>query len=170
MILSFTVNGKPVTLEASPQRRLLDILRDDLELIGTKEGCGKGECGACTVILNGERVNSCLVPALQLEGSRVTTIEGIEKWKSYHVLKRAFIENGAVQCGFCTPGFVVSMTAFLRETKPPYDLETIKWNMSGNICRCTGYEKILNVVQDISSKPSKYHELKETCQQEPCDE
>ena len=114
MKIEFKINEKSVILETEPQRRLLDILRDDLDLISVKEGCGKGECGSCTVIYNGRRVNSCLVPALQLNGSNVYTLEGIQKLAVFRSIEEVFLENGAVQCGFCIPGMVLSAMAFLK--------------------------------------------------------
>lgn len=152
MEIDFRVNGQAVHLEAPPQKRLLDILRDDLDLIAVKEGCGKGECGSCTVIYNGRRVNSCLVPALQLSGSNVYTLEGIRNWPVFQSVEEVFVENGAVQCGFCIPGIVLSAIAFLKETDPPYSTENIKWAIAGNMCRCTGYTKIINAISELSQR------------------
>jgi aerobic-type carbon monoxide dehydrogenase small subunit (CoxS/CutS family) len=152
MKIKFKINGKPVFLETEPQRRLLDILRDDLDLISVKEGCGKGECGSCTVIYNGRRVNSCLVPALQLNGSNVYTLEGIQKLAVFRSIEEVFLENGAVQCGFCIPGMVLSTLAFLKESDPPYRSESIKWAIAGNMCRCTGYNKIIKTISDLGQR------------------
>ena len=152
MKIKFKINGKPVFLETEPQRRLLDILRDDLDLISVKEGCGKGECGSCTVIYNGRRVNSCLVPALQLNGSNVYTLEGIQKLAVFRSIEEVFLENGAVQCGFCIPGMVLSAMAFLKESDPPYRSESIKWAIAGNMCRCTGYNKIIKTISDLGQR------------------
>lgn len=150
MKISLQVNSKTVHVDVPPKKRLLDILREDLGLMGSKEGCGKGECGACTVLLDGKRVNSCLVPAFQLQGSRVVTIEGINEWPVYKSVKKSYIENGAVQCGFCMSGFVMSTVAFLQEKNTNLTEEEIKLGMGGNICRCTGYTKIINSVRDLS--------------------
>jgi aerobic-type carbon monoxide dehydrogenase small subunit (CoxS/CutS family) len=152
MKIEFKINEKSVILETEPQRRLLDILRDDLDLISVKEGCGKGECGSCTVIYNGRRVNSCLVPALQLNGSNVYTLEGIQKLAVFQLIEEVFLENGAVQCGFCIPGMVLSAMALLKESDPPYRSEHIKWAIAGNMCRCTGYTKIIKTISDLGRR------------------
>jgi aerobic carbon-monoxide dehydrogenase small subunit len=150
MKIRFTINKKSTELDVEPKKRLLDILRDDLHFVATKEGCGKGECGACTVLLNGERVNSCLVPALQLEGSKVITVEGLRDWRVFKPIEKAFIENGAVQCGFCFPGFIISTVSFLKENHSPVTQEKIKYSFGGNICRCTGYTKIIQAIQGLA--------------------
>jgi aerobic-type carbon monoxide dehydrogenase small subunit (CoxS/CutS family) len=152
MMIEFTVNGESVRLDVEPTRRLLDVLREDLGLIGTKEGCGRGECGSCTVLLNGARVNSCLVPALQLPGSRVTTIEGVRAWPVFERIAEAFIANGSVQCGLCIPGYVMSTVAVLDETGEPITREEICHAMAGNLCRCTGYDKVLRAVEELSEE------------------
>ena len=126
MKISLIINKKKREIDVEPKKRLLDILREDLGLVGTKEGCGKGECGACTVLLNGKRVNSCLIPAFQLEGSQVITVEGLRNWKVFKPIERAYIENGAVQCGFCFPGFVISTISFLKKNSSPVTLDKIK--------------------------------------------
>jgi len=162
--IEFIVNEKETALEVSAKKRLLDILRDDLDLIGTKEGCGKGECGACTVLMNGRRVNSCLIPALQLPGSHVFTIEGLQNWTSFNSIEKAYIENGAVQCGFCMSGFVMSSAALLAELSPPISIEKIKWELSGNLCRCTGYEKIVEAVLDLSQQAEVIQKIKQDWQ------
>ncbi len=146
MKITFTVNGKERTVEASPLRRLLDILREDLQLKGSKEGCGEGECGTCSVILDGKVVLSCLVPALRLPGSEVVTIEGIGTEANPHALQRAFMEEGAVQCGFCTPGMIMSARELLGRSAHPTRAE-VRAALSGNLCRCTGYEKIFRAVE-----------------------
>lgn len=161
MKIKMKVNNKQIELNISPKKRLLDIIRDNLGLIGTKEGCGKGECGACTVLLDGKRVNSCLVPAFQLEGSKVITIEGLEKWKSFKSIERAYIENGAVQCGFCISGFVVSTAAFLNECSPPVTMDEIKHAMGGNLCRCTGYTKIMQAIQELANQKGIIQQIQE---------
>jgi carbon-monoxide dehydrogenase small subunit len=144
--IQFTVNGKGVELETSPTRTLLDMLREDLGLTGTKEGCGKGECGACTVIMNGKAVTSCLVIAAWLDGATVLTVEGLAADRIGKVLQDAFVEAGAVQCGYCIPGFLMSARALLEENANP-TLDEIKEGLSGNLCRCTGYVKIFEAVQ-----------------------
>ena len=161
MKIRFNANGKRKELNISSKERLLDILRNDLNLIGTKEGCGKGECGACTVLLDGKRVNSCLIPALQLEGSNVVTIEGLEKWKSFKSIERAYIENGAVQCGFCISGFVMSTAALLNECSPPVTLDEIKHALGGNLCRCTGYTKIMQAIQELANQKEIIQQIQE---------
>ena len=150
MKVSLKVNGKPVTMDVSPKKRLLDILHDDLGFISVKEGCGQGECGACTVLLNGRSVNSCLVPAFQVDGSEVVTLEGLRQWSGYKDLERAYVEHGAVQCGFCLSGFVVSTVALLKNNSEPLSEEEIKQGLAGNLCRCTGYTKIVAAVKDLA--------------------
>ena len=149
---TFLLNRREVTVSVAPNRRLLDVLREELHLTGTKEGCGIGECGACTVLLNGRPVNSCLVLAGQAQGSEITTIEGVEKEDSeLHPLQEAFLEEGAVQCGFCTPGMVLSALALRRKNPGPTEDE-IKEAISGNLCRCTGYKQIVEAIQSAARK------------------
>ena len=145
MKLSFYVNDRPVQLETSPDRRLLDILREDLSLTGTKEGCGEGECGACTVLLDGEAVHSCLTLAIQLEGRHVVTIEGLSETGELDVLQKAFVEEIAIQCGFCTTGMIMSAKALLLKNPTPTQ-EEIRVALSGNICRCSGDVQIARAV------------------------
>jgi len=145
MKIQFRLNGRQVSLEAEPDRRLLDVLREDLHLSGTKEGCGEGECGACTVLLDGRPVNSCLVLAPQADGCDVLTVEGLASGSHLHPVQQAFVDAGAVQCGFCTPGFLLATVALLRENPTPSD-EEILTALEGNLCRCTGYAKILTAV------------------------
>lgn len=145
MKLSFYVNDRPVQLETSPDRRLLDILREDLSLTGTKEGCGEGECGACTVLLDGEAVHSCLTLAIQLEGRHVVTIEGLSETGELDVLQKAFVEEIAIQCGFCTTGMIMSAKALLLKNPTPTQ-EEIRVALSGNICRCSSYVQIVRAV------------------------
>jgi carbon-monoxide dehydrogenase small subunit len=140
------VNGRPVELTVAPNRRLLDVLRDDLGLTGTKEGCGEGECGACTVLLDGRPVNSCLVLAPEASGKKIVTIEGLSQNGRLHPIQQAFLEAGAVQCGFCTPGMILAAAALLEESPRP-DERAIKTAISGNLCRCTGYVKIVEAVR-----------------------
>ena len=145
--LSLTLNGRRVKLAAHPLRRLLDVLREDCALTGTKEGCGEGECGACTVLVDGEPVNSCLVPVAQVEGARVTTIEGL---RGRHPLQRAFVEHGGAQCGICTPGMILAAAALPRGAT----LNEIRLGLAGNICRCTGYSAIYRAVQKAAAARS----------------
>ncbi|HDL64787.1 MAG TPA: (2Fe-2S)-binding protein [Proteobacteria bacterium] len=150
--LTFTLNQREVTVSVAPNRRLLDILREELHLTGTKEGCGIGECGACTVLLNGRTVNSCLILAGQAQGSEIITIEGVEKaGGKLHPLQESFLEKGAVQCGFCTPGMVLSALALLRKNSTP-NVDEIREAISGNLCRCTGYKQIVEAIQAAAGK------------------
>jgi carbon-monoxide dehydrogenase small subunit/xanthine dehydrogenase small subunit len=146
MRIAFTVNGVPREVDAPPLRRLLDILRDDLGLTGTKEGCGEGECGACSVLLDGALVQSCLVPAVQLSGCRIITIESLGSQTAPDPVQQGFLDEGAVQCGFCIPGMVLATHALLARNPKPNE-EAIRAGLSGNICRCTGYERIVRAVQ-----------------------
>lgn len=154
MKISFVLNGKEIQIDAPPDRRVLDILREDLDLAGTKEGCGTGECGACAILADGESRLSCLMLAAQLEGRSVATIEGMAPEGGLHPLQEAFVEHGAVQCGFCTPGMVISAADLLRRNPNPTRLE-IREGLSGNLCRCTGYQKIVDAVQKASRKIKK---------------
>ena len=151
MRVSFTVNGNSVIVEAEPLSRLLDVLRVDLGLHGVKEGCGEGECGACAVLLNGRIVNSCVTPVAAAEGAEILTIEGFRETDRYAVIEQAFSDAGAVQCGFCTPGFVRATEALLRKNPKPSERE-IRHGLSGNLCRCTGYNMIVQAVQTASEK------------------
>ena len=139
------VNGRAFEVAVHPMARLLDVLREVLALTGTKEGCGEGECGACTALLNGELVNSCLLPALQADGARITTIEGVADGPRLHAVQQAFIEHGGAQCGICTPGMVLAAVA-LMERHPGADRAAIREGLAGNICRCTGYTRIFDAV------------------------
>lgn len=151
--ISLTVNEKHFEISVDENLRLIDLLRDELGFIGTKEGCGEGECGACTVIMDGETVNSCLVMAFQADGSNITTIEGLEKDGKLHPVQQAYMDVGAVQCGFCIPGMVLSTKALLDKNPHP-DRDEIREGISGNLCRCTGYNKMLNATE----KAMKYME------------
>ncbi|MDD2443165.1 MAG: (2Fe-2S)-binding protein [Desulfotomaculaceae bacterium] len=151
VILTFTLNGEITEVAVSPSDTLLDILRDKLNLVGSKKGCGKGECGACRVIMNGEAVNSCLVPALKASGANVETIEGIGSVEKFHPLQESFMDLGAIQCGFCTPGMIMSSKALLDKNPNPA-MEDVREAISGNICRCTGYVKIEEAVLDAAKK------------------
>ena len=147
--LKFKVNGKIVKIEVDDSLRLLDILRDNLGLTGTKEGCGIGECGACTVIMNGEAVNSCLILAVQIQEAEIETIENLEKNEVLSKLQKAFVDKGAIQCGFCTPGMLMSAKALLDKNPHPTE-EQIKEALEGNLCRCTGYIPIIEAVREAS--------------------
>jgi carbon-monoxide dehydrogenase small subunit len=150
--ISFILNGESVELEIEPHLTLLQVLRDKLELTGTKEGCGMGECGACTVLLDGKTVNSCIFPALEVEGKKVTTIEGLtDAQGNLHPIQKAFIEQGAIQCGFCTPGMVLSAKALLDENPKPSE-EEIRHGIAGNLCRCTGYLQIIQAIKAVSEQ------------------
>lgn len=143
--VSLTVNGTLHELRVQPWETLLEVIRDRLGLTGTKEGCGLGECGACTVIMDGKTVNSCLVLAVEADGKQVTTVEGLADGDQLHPLQEAFIEQGGLQCGFCTPGMIMSAKALLDENPDPSEAE-IRRGISGNLCRCTGYTKIVESV------------------------
>jgi carbon-monoxide dehydrogenase small subunit len=143
--ISCTVNGESRAFEAYPMARLLDVLREELKLTGTKEGCGEGECGACSVLIDGALVNSCLVPALQVEGSEIRTIEGVASGDQLHRVQEAFLECGGAQCGICTPGMVIAAVSLLERNPQPTDAD-IRTGLAGNLCRCTGYTKIFESV------------------------
>jgi aerobic carbon-monoxide dehydrogenase small subunit len=146
VLTRFTLNGKNVAIDVDPLRRAVDLLREDFRMTGTKEGCGTGECGACTILVNGESRLSCLMSAFQLEGSDIVTIEGMSLDGVMHPLQEAFIAHGAIQCGFCTPGMVMSAADLLRRNPKP-TREEIREGLSGNLCRCTGYQKIVDAVE-----------------------
>jgi carbon-monoxide dehydrogenase small subunit len=154
MKLRFKLNGTWRDVETRPDRILLDLLREDLGLTGTKKGCEEGECGACTVIMNGRAVLSCLIPALKADGAEILTIEGMARPGRLHPLQQAFWEEGAVQCGYCTPGMLLSAKALLDENPQP-EVEEMKMAISGNLCRCTGYSKIVRAIQTASKKMAK---------------
>jgi carbon-monoxide dehydrogenase small subunit len=143
--ISFTINGDPVTVDVHPMARLLDVVRQQLRLTGTKEGCGEGECGACAVLIDGELVNSCLTPVLQVEGASVTTIEGVATGEQLDAVQEAFIAHGGAQCGICTPGMVLAAVTLLARSPHP-SVEEIREGLSGNLCRCTGYMRIFEAV------------------------
>ena len=143
--INCTVNGAPQALQSYPMERLLDVLREQLRLTGTKEGCGEGECGACSVMIDGRIVNSCLVPVAQVEGAEIKTIEGVATGDQLHRVQQAFIECGGAQCGICTPGMVLAAVNLLEHTPNPTEAE-IRNGLAGNLCRCTGYMKIFESV------------------------
>ncbi len=149
--ITLTVNGKKLTLAVSPNDTLLEVVRDHLDLTGSKEGCGEGVCGSCTLLLDGHPVRACLTLALEADGSAVTTVEGLAQGGTLSPLQQSFIEHGAVQCGFCTPGMLMSATALLTDNPAP-DRKTVRNALSGNICRCTGYAKIVDAVMH-SARP-----------------
>ena len=145
MLIEFTINGESRQLDVFPMARLLDVLREQLQLTGTKEGCGEGECGACTVTLDGRIVNSCLVPAAQANGAEITTIEGVAQNNQLHAVQQAFIQHGGAQCGICTPGMVLAAVDLLKRNPQPTEAD-IRNGLAGNLCRCTGYMKIFESV------------------------
>lgn len=149
MLIHFTVNRKEMTMDVVPEKRLLDFIREDLHLTGTKEGCGIGECGACTVILNGNAVHSCLTMTGQLDGGDLLTVEGLEKDGELDILQKMFIKDSAVQCGFCTAGMLMSGKALLMRNPHPTD-EEIRRAIAGNICRCSGYKEIRQAIKDAA--------------------
>ncbi len=149
--IQMTINGQPVEAAVEPNRTLLQFLREDLGLTGTKHGCGLGDCGACTVILDGQPVNSCLVLAIQANGKEVLTIEGLAENGKLHPIQQAFVDNGAIQCGFCTPGMILSAKALLDANPKPTEQE-IRMAISGNLCRCTGYQKIVEAIGEAAEK------------------
>lgn len=164
MDLSMTVNGDPIRLAASPHARLIDVLREDLELTGAKLGCGEGECGACSVLLDGKVVNSCLVLAAECDGRGVVTIEGLARMsppcqgtshphkggEELHPVQRAFIDRGAIQCGYCSPGMILAAYALLEQHQSPTE-QQVRRALEGNLCRCTGYRKIIDAVLSVNN-------------------
>jgi carbon-monoxide dehydrogenase small subunit len=147
-LINLKVNGKPLELAVEANQTLVDLLRYDLGLTGTKKGCGTGECGACTVVLNDKPVNACLVLAVQANGAEILTIEGLKPPEGLHPLQQAFVDKGAIQCGFCTPGMILSASSLLKQNPNPTEAE-IRTALSGNLCRCTGYQKIVEAVQSV---------------------
>jgi len=145
MTFAFTVNGAPVEVEVAGMRRLLDVLREDLALTGTKEGCGEGECGACSVLIDGAVIDACLVPVSQVSGASVRTVEGLAQPGTLGILQQAFLETGGAQCGICTPGMLMAADAFLDSGAEPSE-ENIREAIAGNLCRCTGYTKIIDAI------------------------
>ena len=154
MKVRINLNGNWVERETIPDRLLLDFLREDLGFTGTKKGCEEGECGACTVIMNGKTVLSCLTPALKADGAEILTVEGMAKGEKLHPLQEAYWEEGAVQCGYCTPGMLLSARVLLDENPAP-SVKEVKEAISGNLCRCTGYSKIIRAIQVASEKTEK---------------
>ena len=152
MTYRFTVNGDAVALDVPGMRRLLDALREDLGLTGTKEGCGEGECGACSVLVDGAIVDSCLVPVCQVDGAEIRTVEGMASGESLHPLQQAFLETGGAQCGICTPGMLIAGQSFLDAGTDATD-ENIREAIAGNLCRCTGYTKIIDAIAMAATGP-----------------
>jgi carbon-monoxide dehydrogenase small subunit len=149
----FSLNGHTTSVDAPPMTRLIDVLREQLRLTGTKEGCGEGECGACTVLINGLPVNACMIPVVQAEGTQILTVEGLAEDERLHPIQTAFINYGAAQCGICTPGFVVAAKALLDAQPNPSRTE-VREALAGNLCRCTGYQKIIDaVVEALGGQP-----------------
>jgi carbon-monoxide dehydrogenase small subunit len=149
--VELTVNGEKYNLKVSSQERLLDTIRKQLKLTGTKEGCSVGECGACTVILDDKAVNSCMILTAQVDGSKIITVEGLESKSGLHPLQKAFVEKQAIQCGFCTPGMLMSALALLKDNPQP-SKEEIKTALEGNLCRCTGYQQIIEAVEEAAEE------------------
>ena len=149
--IRLTLNGRSIQLEVPNHRLLLDLLRDEIRITGTKEGCGTGDCGACTVFLNGKPVNSCLVLSGELDGADIVTIEGLKIGPELHPIQEAFMQDGGAQCGYCTPGMLMMSKALLDENPDPTE-EEIRFALSGNLCRCTGYAKIVQAVQDAAAQ------------------
>ena len=149
--ISFQVNGKLVAVRTYPMERLLDVLREQLGLTGTKEGCGEGECGSCSVLVDGVLVNSCLVPVLQAKDAKITTIEGLAEGERLHALQQAFLEFGGAQCGICTPGMILAAFHLLSKSPQP-TTEEIREGLSGNLCRCTGYAQIVEAVAEVGRR------------------
>jgi carbon-monoxide dehydrogenase small subunit len=143
--IQFQINGKQHRLDVAPHRTLLEVIREDLKLTGTKQGCGQGECGSCTVIMGGKTVNSCLIPAVEADGQEITTIEGLADGDRLHPIQQAFVDHAGMQCGFCTPGMIMSAKVLLDENENPSEAD-IRESIEGNFCRCTGYTKIIESI------------------------
>jgi carbon-monoxide dehydrogenase small subunit len=148
--IQFTLNGRSISREVPTHRLLLDLLRDEIGMTGTKEGCGTGDCGACTVYLNGKPVNSCLILSGELDGAEIVSIEGLKIGSELHPIQQTFLQDGGAQCGYCTPGMLMMAKALLDENQDPSE-EDIRYALSGNLCRCTGYAKIIEAVQDAAA-------------------
>ena len=151
MKINFVLNQSPITVDVDPSMRLLDVIRNVLHLTGTKEGCGEGSCGACTVLVNGAPYASCLTPVINVANKEIMTIEGVRETKEYKIISSAFAEMGGSQCGFCTPGMILATYALLKTNPHPTDAE-IRIALSGNLCRCTGYQSIVNAVKVAAKK------------------
>lgn len=153
-IITFKVNGKDVTIGVKPGEMLVDVLRDKLGLTGTKIGCREGECGVCSIIMDGKLTLSCIIPAMKAQGSNIITIEGLEQSGELHIIQRIFVEKGAIQCGFCTPAMVLAGKVLLDENPKP-TRDEIRNAISGILCRCTGYQKIVDAIQSVSEEKSR---------------
>lgn len=151
MEISFILNGRPVTIHTEPERRLIDVLREDFFLTGAKEGCGEGECGACTILMDGKAVHACMVLAGQLSGHEILTVEGLAQNGELDIIQRAFVEQVAIQCGYCTPGMIMSTKGLLLQNPDPSE-EDIRIALSGNICRCSGYVQIVAAVRQVAKQ------------------
>ncbi|MFZ5754885.1 MAG: (2Fe-2S)-binding protein [Bacillota bacterium] len=149
--IRFTINGEVREMEVKSNQRLLDLIRNDLDLTGTKEGCAGGECGACTVLVDGKAINSCLMLAVEADGKEILTIEGLAEGMVLDPIQESFVEHGALQCGFCIPGMIMSAKALLKKNPHPSEME-IREAISGNLCRCTGYEKIIEAILNVTQK------------------
>lgn len=145
------INEELYEVSVEPNKTLIDIIRDDIGLTGTKKGCGTGDCGSCTIILDGKPVNSCLILGVEVDGSNILTIEGLRKGEELHPIQKAFIEHGAIQCGYCTPGMIISAKALLDNFPNPTE-DQVKMALSGNLCRCTGYKKIIEAIMNVGSQ------------------
>ena len=146
--IQFTINGETVALEVEPRQKLVDVIREEIGLTGTKKGCGDGDCGACSILLDGKLVNSCLVLAVEADGKEITTIEGLADGDKLHPLQQSFIDHGAIQCGYCTPGMILSAKVLLDQDQNPSE-ESIRKAIGGNLCRCTGYTKIIEAIAAV---------------------
>lgn len=149
--IRLTINDELYEVSVEPYKTLIDIIRDDIGLTGTKKGCGTGDCGSCTIILDGKPVNSCLILGVEVDGSNILTIEGLRKGEELHPIQKAFIEHGAIQCGYCTPGMIISAKALLDNFPNPTE-DQVKTALSGNLCRCTGYKKIIEAIMNVGSQ------------------
>ena len=152
--ITLIVNGKERTVVTDPERSLLDVLREDLHVTGPKYGCGEGRCGACTVLMDGRRTLSCVTPVAKADKKKITTIEGLSDGDSLHPVQQAFLDEGAIQCGYCTPGMILNAVALLEKNPQPTDQQITEW-MNGNICRCNGYTKILNAIRRAAAQISE---------------
>ncbi len=161
MMITANINGDSTEFLAEPGDTLLGMLRGELGLTGSKQGCGSGDCGACTVMMDGEMVCSCLVLAAEIEGRSISTIESVAEGSQLHPVQRKFLEHGALQCGFCTPGFIVAAKALLDHNPDPTESETRYW-LAGNLCRCTGYDKIVRAVMDAAAEMRQEHQIQRT--------
>lgn len=151
-MITFTINDEEHSLQVAPQWTLLQVIRDELRLTGTKEGCGQGECGSCTVLVNGKAVNSCLIFAVDVDGQAIETIEGLARKEKLHPIQESFVEKGAIQCGFCTPGMIMTSKALLDKGSTLSEKE-VRYEMAGNLCRCTGYAKIIEAIMAVADHP-----------------